>query len=406
MKALVLCGGIPQAELIQQLHKRGVYVILADMNENVMARQYADKFFAVSVMDVERIRNVAESEKVDFVITACADQVLLVQAQVSEILGLPCYIDFETAKAVSSKEIMKSVFVEKGIPTSKHVIMQDLDYDAIKDLKMPMIVKPVDSYSSRGVRKVLDHEELAEAFENAKEISRTHSVIVEEFVKGNEITVDVYVEDGKAHVLCISNIDKIPGNDRFVICRTKYPARISDAVKDKVEEVADNIADAFNLKNSPMLIQMIVDDENVSVVEFCARTGGGDKYRLIKQVSGFDVIDAVIKLTLNEKPHVDSFELKDCIVNEFLYGIPGTFDHLEGFEEMKDQGVIKEYFQLKAKGTQCKETCSSSDRIAYYTIQAENEEALRKADQLVNEKVKIINENGEDMLRHDLIATY
>ena len=36
MKALVLCGGIPQIELMKNLKARGIEVILADMNEKVV----------------------------------------------------------------------------------------------------------------------------------------------------------------------------------------------------------------------------------------------------------------------------------------------------------------------------------------------------------------------------------
>lgn len=406
MKALVLCGGIPQAALIEELKSRGIYTILADMNPNVMARPLADEFFPVSVLDVDAVRKLAKEQKVDMVLTACADQVLLIQAQVSEELGLPCYIDYKTAKDVSSKELMKKVFVENGIPTSKHVIMGEFDEEKVRGLSYPIIVKPVDSYSSRGVRKVFSVEELKAAFEAAVEISRTNTAIVEEFVEGEELTVDVYIEDGVAHTLCISNIDKIPGNDRFVICRTRYPAQINDEVKNQVEVVAGQIAKAFNLKNAPMLVQMITDGKKVSVVEFCARTGGGDKFRLIKEVSNFDVIKAVVDLTLGVKPRVVPYQLPECIVNEFLYTDPGIFDHLEGFEEMKEQGVISEYFQLKTKGTECGEIKSSGDRVAYYTVEAHTLENVREKDKKANTALKVVDSEGNDVLRHDLIAAY
>ena len=406
MKALVLCGGIPQAALIEELKSRGIYTILADMNPNVMARPYAEALCPVSVLDVDAVKQLAIEQKVDMVLTACADQVLLVQAQVSEELGLPCYIDYKTAKDVSSKELMKKVFVEHGIPTSRHVIMGEFDEEKVKDLLYPIIVKPVDSYSSRGVRKVFNIDELKTAFEAAVEISRTDTAIVEEFVEGEELTVDVYIEDGVAHTLCISNIDKIPGNNRFVICRTRYPAQINNEVKKQVEVIAGQIVKAFNLQNSPMLIQMITDGKKVSVVEFCARTGGGDKFRLIRQVSNFDVIKAVVDLTVGIKPHVEEYHLPECIVNEFLYAEQGVFDHLEGFEEMNKAGVIAEYYQLKSKGTVCGEIRSSGDRVAYYTIQGKDIDEARKKDQKANQVLKVIDADGKDFLRHDLIGKY
>ena len=88
MKALVLCGGLPQIALIQDLKSRGITTILADMNGAVPARAYADKFYQVSVLDVDAIRQVAIDEKVDYILTVCADQVLQVVAQIAEELGL------------------------------------------------------------------------------------------------------------------------------------------------------------------------------------------------------------------------------------------------------------------------------------------------------------------------------
>ena len=407
MKALVLCGGIPQIALMQELKKRGVTVVLADMNEKVAGRPYCDKFYPVSVLDVDGVRNLAISEQVDFVITVCADQVLQIVAQVSEELGLPCYIDYKTAVNVSKKSYMKEIFNKYEIPTSKHVILEKISREAISSLTYPLIVKPVDSYSSRGVRKVLNYEELETAFGDAVTISRTDTAIIEEFVSGNELTVDVYVEEGKAHLLCVSNIEKIDDADRFVIYRTKYPAAIDEDVYNKVAEVSQSIADAFGLKNSPMLIQLITDGKKISVVEFCARTGGGDKFRLIEKVSGFNVVNAVADLTMGTYPHVEECgKRQQYIVDEFLYCYPGELDHLEGFNELLADGTLTEYYQLKTKGAMFESIKSSGDRVAYFTIEAESLAELKERHARANETIKVVDVNGNDILRHDLLARY
>ena len=263
MKALVVAGGIAQAALILELKSRGIYTILADRNPKAVARPYADAFFPVSTLDEEGIYQLALKEKVDLVITACADQVLLITAKVSERLGLPCYIDYNTATLVSDKKYMKDIFVKNSIPTSRYAVMSYYDKDELRDFQFPMIVKPVDSYSSRGVRKVINYDEMKAAFDEAVEISRTKTAIIEEFCDGEELTVDVYVENGKAHILAISINDKIADKDRFVIYRTKNPAPVSEDVKSKIQNTAQKIADAFNLKDSPMLIQLISVKEEI-----------------------------------------------------------------------------------------------------------------------------------------------
>ena len=140
MKAIVVAGGISQAALIEELKRRNIFTILVDKNPKAYAVPFADKFCKISTMDVDAIKALAIEEKVDFVITACADQVLLVVSKISEELGLPCYIDYKTAKLVSDKQYMKAVFQENGIPTAKHTVMEKLNKKALADFDFPLIV--------------------------------------------------------------------------------------------------------------------------------------------------------------------------------------------------------------------------------------------------------------------------
>ncbi len=407
MKALVLCGGVPQIALIKELKSRGITTLLADMNENVGAREYADEFYKVSVLDIDAIENLAREQKVDFLITVCADQVLQVVAEVSERLNLPCYIDFETAENVSKKSYMKTIFAQNGVPTSQFAIMDKLDMEKIKHLRYPLIVKPVDAYSSRGVTKVTSPDSLLEAFDIAINISRSKNVIIEEFVEGDEVTVDAYIENGKAHILCLTNLYKIGEDGKFVINRSRIPAKISDDIKLQIKDAVQKIADSFGLVNTPMLVQLITDGERISVVEFCARTGGGIKFLMIKKISGFDVVKAVVDLTLGALPHVEEFTPPETItVNEFLYCNEGTFDHLEGFDELLNEGVISDYKQFKSKGTEFGKINGSGDRVAYISIEADTYEILKKKHTLANSRIKAISKEGKDLIRHDLVEKY
>lgn len=404
MKALLLGGGVPQIAAIKELKKRGITVLLADMSENVVARQYADEFYNVSTLDKEGIKNLAVEQKVDFLISVCTDQALQIVAEVSEELGLPCYIDAKTAVNVSKKSYMKKIFTENGVPTSQFVIMETLDTDKIKHLKYPLIVKPVDSNSSKGVCRINRPEDLKPAFDNAVRISRTKTAIVEEFVEGDEISVDAYIEDGKAHILCLTSIYKIPGNNKFVINRARIPALASDDIASQIQVVAQKIADAFGLKNTPMLIQLISTGERISVVEFCARTGGGIKFLMIKKESGFDVVKAVIDLTLGEKPHVEEYnEPRKLTINEFVYCNPGVLKSLEGFDGLLSDGIINDYKQFKQPGVEFGEINGSGDRVAYFSIEGDTLEDVLSRHKIANSRIKAISEDGSDIIRHDII---
>ncbi len=404
MKALVIAGGVPQIELIKQLKSRGITTVLADGSPYAVARPYADIFYHVNIFDIPAVREIAEKEKVDFLLTVCADQVLLVVAEISEMLGLPCYIDFKTAQDVSDKVRMKKIFKEIGVPTTDYVETDHLDVNAISHLHYPLVVKPVDAYSSKGVRKAENEEELRRFYAEAQSISRSGGVIVEEFFQGDEISVDAFVVDGKAKILSVTNSEKVRSNDRFVIFRGRYPVAASDVVLKKIESIAQRISDGFGLVNAPLLIQLLNNGDDVSVLEFCARTGGNMKWLLIKYSCGVDVISATIDITLGLKPDL---EIKDTghriVVNDFIYCEPGVFDHFEGFDAMVRRGLINEFHAVRIRGTVMHGVTSSSDRIAGMNIVADSTDDFNKKERIILENVRVLDVDGNDIMRRDLL---
>ena len=404
MKALVVAGGIPQIELIRQLKERGIETVLVDGNAAAVARPFADKFYRVDIFDIPAVKIIAEKEQVDFILTVCADQVLLVVAQASEELGLPCYIDYETAQAVSDKIKMKTLFKQIGVPTTDYLTTDFLDEEAVARLRFPLVVKPIDAYSSKGVRKAANINELRRFYTEAREISRSGGVIIEEYFQGEEISVDAFVTGGKAKILTVTNSEKVRNKDRFVIFRGRYPAAVSDTVLQKIEEIAQKIAEGFGLWESPLLIQLLHDGDKVSVLEFCARTGGGMKWLMIKHACGVDVITATIDITLGLTPDLKRRDTGNkIVVNDFIYCRPGIFDHLEGFEEMHEQGLINEYRLIRTKGTVMRGVTSSSDRIAGMNIVADSIEEFNEKEKKILETIKVVDADGKNIMRKDLL---
>lgn len=404
-KALVLAGGFPQIELIKNLKSRGYTVVLADYLENPVAKKYADIFYRESTLNIEGITNIAQKENVDFLITVCTDQALLTVAKVSKILNLPCYIDYKTALNCTNKSYMKDVFYKNEIPTSKYYCGESLQEIDIENLQYPLIVKPVDCNSSKGVKKVYTQEDLQKAFNNAVQLSRTKTAIVEEYVCGRELTIDVYVENGKAKVLAVSESEKIANDNKFVIFRTVYPVQIPTFTQKMIEETAQKIADSFGIKDAPMLIQTIFDGEKIFVLEFSVRTGGGVKFLHIKRITGFDVINSVIELTLKNKPTYERSQREEVyLINDFVYCKEGIFDHLQGFEQLKEDGIILDYYLFKQKGAIMDKVESSGDRICGFTVTGKTKQELKEKHDIARGKIAVISTSGQDILRHDLLT--
>ena len=300
-------------------------------------------------------------------------------------------------------KIIRQDISQQRKPTAKHIILDVFDKKEIMPFRFPLITKPVDCNSSKGVKIAYNVNELEKFFYEAKELSRTKTAIIEEYIAGEEITVDAYVEDGKAIILSTSISEKIKENDKFVIFRTLNPGK--PELLPKIQVVVQQIAEAFNLKNTPMLIQMLTDGDDVYVIEFSARTGGGVKHLLIKEVSGFNVIKAVVDLTLGKRPVVERKARSSCyLVNEFIYCRPGTFDHLEGFEEAKKQGTIADYYLFKWKGAEFDTISNSGDRVAGFTIVGNSLEELNQKHNSFNSSFSIVDTDDSDMARHDLLT--
>lgn len=398
-KALVLAGGLPQLELIKKLKHRGIYTILLDYLEQPVAKPYADIFYQESTLDVLKVEEIAKREQVDFVLTVCTDQALLTMAEISEQLHLPCYIDFHTAQAVTNKKYMKEIFLSCGIPTPKARIVQEYDERLVADLEYPLVCKPVDCNSSKGVKKCTTPVELKNAVAGALSLSRSKNIIIEEYKTGIELSVDAFVVNRAVKILLISELQKIRGNDGFVIWKSGMDRKIPISLKKKIHVTLQKIVEAFSLQNCPLLVQLIVsENEEIFVLEFSARTGGGEKYQIIKALTGNDVIENVIRLTLGEDVALNQQKTECFYETIFLYCKKGTYDHTEGIPRLMEQGVISDYYQFRNSGTVFTgETASSSDRVAGYTIIAKTRGELYQKQDIARSAVRVIDVDGNDI---------
>lgn len=402
MKILVLAGGSDQIALINELKYRGHITVLVDYFENPPAKGYADKHIVASTLDTDRVEEIAIAEGVDLICTACTDQALLTVAKVSEKLGLPCYISYKKALNVTNKSYMKKVLIENKIPTAKYVILDKVDMGAIQDFHYPLVVKPVDCNSSKGVKKIESAEELPQYLQQAINFSRTRTAIVEEFKVGEEISADFYIENGVAKYLSATNSFKIPNRKSFTILGSSYPV-VDDKQQLQLVNIATNIARAFELDNCPLLIQLIANDNEFNVIEFSARMGGGSKYKLIEVLSGVNIMKKYVDRILGAYPSVMPSKQVNYCKMVYTYCTPGIIDHVEGFKELNEMGVIDEYFIYKTKGMEITHSETSGDRPAGYLVTAKTIEDLEAKIKKIDSIIKVVDVEGQDILIHNLV---
>ena len=188
-------------------------------------------------------------------------------------------------------------------------------------MEFPLVVKPCDCNSSKGVVKVTNQLDLKKAIKNAFFYSRTKKAIVETFIKGEEISIDAWKDKEGVKILSISKTEKIKttmGN--FTIYRSVYPVDISDPMKIKIQTIAEKICGGFLIENSPVLIQAIIDDADINVIEFSIRMGGGSKYKLIEYISGVDIMNVYVNRILGDTTQVVLPNWSDKVVEiDYIY---------------------------------------------------------------------------------------
>lgn len=405
-KIMILAGGNDQIALIEELRRYfngDVYIILLDMSSFAKAIPYADKFMQISTMDKEAVLNAARNEQIDYILTACGDQPLSTMAYVSAQLGLPCYLTEEAVRNLTNKLYMKRMMMENNIPTSKFVsIRKDWSYSEIKELKYPLVVKPVDSNGSKGVKKVENKDELNIYLKEAFKYSISGDVIVEEFNEGEEVSIDVYVENSSVKLLSVISLNKIKQNKKsFTIVQSCYPPSF-ECDNTEVISIAQKIVDSFGLHDTPLLIQAIQTKEGLKVIEFSARMGGGSKFRSIETFTGVNIMNVYVDMVMGNKPHIIPKKLVNNASMTFVYCNPGKFVSLYGFEELVKEGVIKYYYTYKTPNTIIEKADTSSDRVAGFMVVGNTAEEVREKVSYANSILKVLDNNGNDIMKHDL----
>ena len=403
--AIVLGGTVPHVHLIELLKQRGFYTILLDYTPNPPAKEYADEHLPTSTLDNEAVLEVARNKEACLVISTNVDQANVTCCYVAEKLGLYTPYSYETALNVTDKQRMKRIMWENNIPTSKYVQVASLKEVENIGLSFPLMVKPADSNSANGVKRVYNQEELEKYLPDALKFSRNGKAIVEEFVVGKEISAYGVVVKGKAKLLMHQErVSVYDGEDKVIKCYASLaPSRISEAAGRKAEMILTRIAQAFHLDNTPLFFQGIVNGDEISVIEFAPRVGGGISFQTIKDATGYDIISAALDSYLNIPISVEFWHPMNAkyAVNQ-IYGTNGVYDKTIGVEALLEDGTVNVLSFYKHQGDIIDSLRASSSRIGVMVVSDLTETGLRKKISDAFSKLDSFDINGKSIIRKDL----
>lgn len=373
MKVLIVGASVLQLPAILKAKVMGLTVAVADYNPQAVGIPYADAYYNVSTIDPEGIYQAAKDFGADGIMTLATDMPMRSIAYACERLGLRG-ISQETAVASTDKEAMIEAFEKAGVAHPWYVVAEAADDPILDKVRFPCICKPTDNSGSRGVVLVENRKELASAIAYSAGNSRGGRVIVEEYMVGPEVSVEVMAWDGKVHVLQIT--DKLTtGAPHFVEMGHSQPSRLPAETQEKIRALAEKAVKAVGIENGPAHVEMMITEEGPKMVELGARMGGDCiTSHLVPLSTGIDMTKATIDISLGQTPALAKKQDKGSAIR--FFDVPsGTITEISGADVAREIPGVQEIVFTKQVGERVTDIGSSTDRVGYVIAQADTAEA-------------------------------
>lgn len=292
--ALILGVGNAQVDLIHYLKESGWQVIGCSYRQEGRGLAAVDHFELVNVVDAEQVETLARARQIDLLYTVGSDLAMPTVARVSERLGLPSFVSAETAEMLQNKLMLRAFLSAHAISPIRHAkITTPADLDGW-DI-YPAILKPVDNQGQRGVYLAQDRATALAGLNTALGFSRSRTLIVEEFLSGPEVSANTFIVNGQTVLNEVSDRYVVEGYAGGLPRGHVYPARA--CIGDLLEETRRLVAlcnRELGIQNGPVYYQIILTPHGPRIVEVTPRLDGCHMWRLIKSVTGVDLLEVCV----------------------------------------------------------------------------------------------------------------
>ena len=299
-KILLIGGGTWQVPIAQQIKQAGHTLICSNLYKDSPCFELADHSHVIDVLNKKRNLALAQAYHIDAVVTDQSDIAVPTVAYVAENMNIPG-VSESIAELFTNKFLMRSELLASSVNHPKYAVVKNVEQAAHFFITQEtwMICKPLCNQSSRGVNLVKTLSELADAVEDTLRHSKTNSFLVEQYIPGQEVTVEGFKGIGEAHrVLGISKKRHLSANSN-IACELEYVPDIDKRVRQKLENATDEIFQ--NVLFAITHAEFKVHEGEVYLIEAAIR-GGGTKIssHIIPRLSGMNVNNLLIKSALGE----------------------------------------------------------------------------------------------------------
>ena len=227
-----------------------------------------------------------------------------------DLIGLPYSCCGVLAAAITFNKFTCNQYLKGfGVKVSESLVLRAgqtvSDEEVAQKIGFPCFVKPNVGGSSFGVTKVKSIEQVQPAI--ALAFAEGAEVMVEAFMAGTEITCGVYKTKTKSHILPIT---EVVSENEFFDFDAKYkgqvqeitPARISDALTERVHKLTSAIYDILGCKGIVRIDYIISEGDVINLLEVNTTPGMTATSFIPQQIAaaGMDIKDVMTEIIENE----------------------------------------------------------------------------------------------------------
>ena len=385
-RLLVLGAGPAQLGLLAAAQARDLHVIAVDRDPSAPGFRYAARRAILSTEDEPGIERLAAAERVDGVIAPGIDWPVAIAARVAERLGLPHPISVESAALSTSKLRQRERFAQAGVPQPAYEVCAGADEAAAaaERLGFPCVIKAPDRQGQRGLTLVTEPRRIGSAVEIALDVARSPTLLVEEHVGGQEVTVNAFSVGGRFRPLTVTDRLTAEPPAFGVALAHAWPSELPPEDIAAAIDAAAAAAEAVGIDDGPSYTQVLVASDGVKVGELAARLGGGHDAELCKAVLGVDLNGLALAAAVGQEVPATALAPSaraggGCV--RFLVAPAGELRDVEGLEEAFALEGIRGIRLYRKEGHRFGPLLRGADRAgAILALGDSRDDALARAD--------------------------
>lgn len=311
---------------------------------------------------IEACEKLGKRRKIDGILTSC-DYYLKAVASVACALGLPSS-RVDALDASTNKYLMRVAHWEKQLPSPRFALAKSEDdaEEAARSVGMHecgvAVVKPADMNGSTLVQRVKNMDEMKKAIaavlciqQNSRGQARFKGALVEEFIPGEEFSIECCAYRGDVRVLGITD-KKLGGRDGVVETGHMFPADIPSDDAQALASLAKDALKAIGYTDGVAHIEARLTPKGPRIIEINPRIGGNYISELVERVKGVSPLTQMVQLALGEEPdrESESGDVRSAAVAFVIPKAEGALVGYEGEAEMAaSPGVVR--YSLSPVGT-------------------------------------------------------